>query len=122
MKTKPQEGLSAKLPVPPQFPTGCGMTQRQRCTMSKKEHRRPAAHAARRLRAALETLERRVLMAAGDVDPTFGTAGVAAGKFGATAAVFDNVAVLPDGKILAAGTRSLGANGSAADFLVARYN
>src|SRR5687767_1961870 len=77
---------------------------------------------ARLRRATLETLERRVLMAAGDPDATFGQAGVAAGNFGGTAAVFTDIAVLSDGKILAAGTRSQGADGAASDFLVARYN
>src|SRR5687768_14654213 len=77
---------------------------------------------ARLRRATLESLERRVLMAAGDPDPTFGQAGVAAGNFGGTAAVFKDVAVLSDGKILAVGARSNGQGGAASDFLVARYN
>src|SRR5829696_6596620 len=82
---------------------------------------RPAARRFRR--AMLEALEGRVLMAAGDVDPTFGQSGTAAGTFGGTAAVFAAVEVLGDGKILAAGTRTQSSGvESTSDFLVARYN
>src|SRR5687767_4931180 len=90
--------------------------------MPRKQRPQPATPTARLSRATLETLERRVRMAAGDVDPTFGQSGVVSNHFGGNAAVLSAVEVLSDGKILAAGTRSTGSDGASADFLVARYN
>ena len=92
-----------------------------RRTEPRHSLRRPFARTARRREALVEPLERRALLSAGELDPTFGGGdGIVthpdAGRTGsATAAV-----VLPDGKIITAGGTS--GDDTGADFLLARYN
>src|SRR5688572_19121756 len=80
--------------------------------------RRPKAGNAWRTRAPrdrVERLERRVLLSAGDLDLTFGGGdGIAITDFGGTEKALD-VALLPGGGILVAGTRGVmrfGPNGT----------
>jgi uncharacterized delta-60 repeat protein len=83
--------------------------------MRRFANRTPSARAPRR---PLETLERRVLFAAGDLDTTFGQSGLAF----AGASLFDEanaVVVQPDGKVVMAGSASDDAN-IGGDFVIAR--
>ena len=70
------------------------------------------------LRPRLEPLEDRRLLAAGDLDLTFGTGGIVATDFG-TGDIGLDAAVQPDGKLLVAGQSN--ASGTDIDLLVARY-
>ena len=54
----------------------------------------------------------------GDLDATFGSGGIVTTPIGPGAAVAHDVAIQPDGKIVAAG---YAANGSVYDFAVVRY-
>src|SRR4051794_5669543 len=65
-----------------------------------------------------ERLERRLLLAAGDLDPTFGLGGLAVTH--AANATFTTIAVQQDGKILRGGTYQRAAGDS--DFVLERYN
>ena len=67
----------------------------------------------------IEALEARQLLAAGDLDLTFGVSGKVTTAFGASQDYGYSVAVQSDGKIVVAGSSS---NGSNDDFAVARYN
>ncbi len=67
----------------------------------------------------LEPLEQRVLLSAGDLDPTFGVGGLVTTDFGSSEAAL-SVAVQTDGKIVVAGSSDQGATGT--DFALARYN
>jgi uncharacterized delta-60 repeat protein len=87
------------------------------------------ARARTRFRPGLEAMEGRLLLSggtlhAGDLDPTFGTVGKVVTDFRGTENLDDGIqaiAVLPDGKILAAGYSTDGASLSL-DFALARYN
>ncbi len=67
----------------------------------------------------IESLEDRVLLSAGDLDPSFGTNGSVTTSFGASPGGANHVAIDPNGRIIV-----VGATGSAPnrDFAVARYN
>src|SRR5688572_25558376 len=70
----------------------------------------------------VQPLERRVLMAAGDLDPTFGGDGsvdVDVAGAGGDAPV---LAALPDGKILVAGTAYVGVPATRTSFSITRLN
>src|SRR5437762_3105703 len=76
--------------------------------------RRPLTQATR---GVIEPLERRLLLSAGDLDPTFGTAGQTTITLGAGVTLFAQaVAVQTDGKVVVAGGDSNG------EFVVARLN
>ncbi len=64
---------------------------------------------ARRLKPQLEQLEGRVLMSAGNLDPTFGTGGVAIVSFPEPAAAEADL-VQPDGKVVLAGGMQTGSD------------
>ncbi|MDB5295259.1 MAG: uncharacterized protein JWO31_1242, partial [Phycisphaerales bacterium] len=86
---------------------------------------RPPAARAARMGGWAEPLEPRQLLSATDLDAGFGTGGRAGGAFGGGGSEFTDVAVLPDGKTLAVGTRAATATDTPywtdGDFLVARY-
>lgn len=71
----------------------------------------------RNRRSVVELLEDRQLLSAASLDTTFNGTGVVTSVFGSEA-VFNSVASLPDGSILAAGTVL---NGSRHDWLIAKY-
>jgi uncharacterized delta-60 repeat protein len=69
----------------------------------------------------LDSLERRLMLAAGDLDPSVSVDGQAVTTFdGFSAAAASAVVVQSDGKIVIAGSAS--ASTSNRDFAVARYN
>jgi uncharacterized delta-60 repeat protein len=68
----------------------------------------------------IERLERRALMAAGQLDPTFGGGAPVVTHVSDLGATFTDVVVQADGKILAAGTTAYGQ--ATADFLLVRYH
>lgn len=80
--------------------------------------RRPARGHDRRCQ--FEVLEERTLFSAGDLDPTFGSSGVALGQYG----VYSGYGVLqPDGKIVVGGTGSVGTYPTASStFVLERLN
>src|SRR5947209_5284063 len=69
--------------------------------------------------SAIETLEGRLLFAAGTLDPTFGSAGRALSSLGFASAFATCMAVQPNGKLLVGGRANTGAGN---DFLLARFN
>jgi uncharacterized delta-60 repeat protein len=75
----------------------------------------------RKSKLSFDRLEDRNLMAAGVLDPTFGNGGFIVHDFDANSPgdIPAQLAILPDGKILVAGTRN--AYGNDEDFAVARY-
>lgn len=81
----------------------------------KNKKSRPVA----RPRLGVESLEDRIVPAAGDLDLTFGVGGKLTTEFGTFAAEGHSVVVQPDGKIVVAGSLS---NGTNLDFAVVRYN
>jgi uncharacterized delta-60 repeat protein len=86
---------------------------------TSKHQRRLARRLARRTssRPWLERLESRLLLNAGDLDPSFGTGGLVTTSVGGAPVV--SLALQTDGKILAGGEIGSGASGSMG---VARYN
>ena len=81
---------------------------------SSRTSRRPAA--------AAEPLERRRLLSAGTLDPTFGAGGVAAADLSGSAEDFGRAVVRQgDGKLVVAGT-TRPVSGQQDDFVVVRYN
>ena len=72
------------------------------------------------VRSAVQSLERRVLFAAGDLDPTFSGDGIATFDYKAHDHAGD-VAVQADGKVVVAGVTD-GLNAVGEDFLVVRFN
>ena len=75
----------------------------------------------RRLAPRVEALEGRALLAAGDLDVTFGQGGVVLTEFGAGITNLASLALQPDGKIVAEGYVS-GPGEILSDVAVARYN
>ena len=72
--------------------------------------------------SGLEALEQRVLLSAGDLDPTFGVGGLVTTDMGVSATDYgqDVVAVQADGKIVVVGSSDQGTTRD--DFALARYN
>jgi len=78
----------------PAQPVDNRQSRAQRLFRRNARHSRPAM---------LENLEARCMLAAGDLDPTFGSGGFVATDVGAAPARAVEAAVLPDGSIVAAG-------------------
>jgi uncharacterized delta-60 repeat protein len=70
----------------------------------------------------LERLENRISLSAGDLDPTFGSGGIAVASFARTYSHPEAVALQPDGKIVVAGWTPSTANGDGLSFALARFN
>lgn len=102
-------------------------TPHRRSTSSSFPHDQHKRRRNQVLRAAVETLEGRQLLSASDLDTGFGETGAVVGTFGDTSQ-FNDVVLLPDGKILAVGVsgtaipQGVDTPPFANDFLVARYN
>lgn len=79
----------------------------RRATIDQKRRRNRSnlreGHSSGWVSPPLELLEPRRLLAAGDLDPTFGTGGVVGSPFGSTMSGINSLAIQPDGKIIAAG-------------------
>ncbi|HZN64237.1 MAG TPA: delta-60 repeat domain-containing protein [Tepidisphaeraceae bacterium] len=74
-------------------------------------------------RAAVEPLERRTLLSAGDLDPTFSGDGKVLAEDVRVDRAATDVAVLADGKVLVVGYRSTGRVGRlGSDLELTRYN
>lgn len=71
---------------------------------------------------AVEPMEARVLLAAGDLDLTFGIEGRVVSDFGGRVNVANDIAIQADGKIVVAGLASTPSSDTGFDFAVARYN
>ncbi len=90
----------------------------RRVCPSRWSARRRASRPASGGLAAVESLESRCLLAAGDLDPSFGVAGRVLGPSGVNGKVV--VAIQGDGKVVVADTVVF--DGMNADFTVTRYN
>src|SRR5437764_451212 len=69
--------------------------------------------------AAIESLEGRLMFAAGTMDPTFGVSGRVLNNLGFASAFATCMSVQPNGKLLVGGRAQVG---SGYDFLLARFN
>jgi uncharacterized delta-60 repeat protein len=77
----------------------------------------------RRCRIGIEELEARVVPSAGDLNPTFGTGGIAITTMGSPAGRLTDMVLQPDGKILTVGTAHFNTGAATReDFGLARFN
>lgn len=93
----------------------------RRARLSRWSNRRRASWSVDCGSAAVESLESRCLLAAGDLDPSFGVGGVVTTNFGSELTFGRSVAIQADGKIVVAGSLRQ-ADDRGFDFALARYN